>query len=196
MPNNDIRADHFNGVNRMNKAILEMERALELDPLSSWHRCTLALWKIFEGEFDRAIEISQETLEINPNNAWGLGNIAMAWAGKGMYDKAVSICQGLRNIPYYEGYLGYLYGKAGNIEEAQKILEDFLARSKKGYYSPYMIAMVYSGLGDNDKVFEWLDRAFDVRDPIQFSIKLEPSFAELHSDPRWTEQMKKRGLAD
>ena len=37
------------------------------------------------------------------------------------------------------------------LEEAQKILEDFLARSKKGYYSPFMIAMVYSGLGEDGR---------------------------------------------
>ena len=70
-----------------------------------------------------------------------------------------------------------------------------MARSKKGYYSPFMIAMVYLGLGENDKVFEWLDNAFKVRDPIQFDIKMEPPFVELHSDPRWMEVLKKRGLA-
>ena len=93
-------------------------------------------------------------------------------------------------------YLGYLYGKAGYIKEAKKILDDFLARSKREYFSPYMIATVYSGMGEKDKVFEWLDNAFETRDVTQWLIKADILFADLHSDPRWTEQLKKRGLAD
>ena len=113
-----------------------------------------------------------------------------------MFDKAISIIQEFRNIPMYAASLGYYYGKAGNMEEAQKILDDFWDRSKRGYFSPYFMAEVYNGLGDKDKVFECLDRAYEVRDLIQFWIKVSPLFKNLHSDPRWTEQMKKRGLAD
>ena len=113
-----------------------------------------------------------------------------------MYDKAISIMQGFRNIPVFASYLGYHYGKAGNIEEAHKILDDFMDRSKRGYFSSYLIALVYNGLGDKDKVFDWLDRAFDVRDSLQWMIKFFYWFTDLHSDPRWDEQMKKRGLAD
>ena len=113
-----------------------------------------------------------------------------------MYDKGISLLQKFVNVPGYAAVLGYLYGKAGKKEEAQGILDDFLTRSKKEYFSPYFIAIVYSGLGDKDKVFEWLDNAYEVRDRNQFMINFDITFHSLHSDPRWTEQMKKRGLAD
>jgi hypothetical protein len=89
-----------------------------------------------------------------------------------------------------------IHGKAGNIEEAQKILDDFLTRSKIEYFSPVMTATVYSGMGEKNKVFEWLDKAYEVRDATQLLIKVHLPFVDLHSDPRWTEQLKKRGLAD
>jgi len=54
-----------------------------------------------------------------------MGNSATALAEKGVYDKAIPIVQGLRDVPYYEAYLGYLYGKAGRIEEAKRALDDF-----------------------------------------------------------------------
>ena len=111
-----------------------------------------------------------------------------------MYNKAISMIQGLRDVPYWLAYLGYLYGKAGKFEEGKKILNYLLERSKKTYFSPYLIAMVYCGLGEEDMVFEWLDRAYEVRDPCQYSIKVDIEFHSLHSDPKWTEQMKKRGL--
>ena len=120
----------------------------------------------------------------------------MAYAGKGRYDEAISIIQGLRNNPYFEARLGYLYGKAGKSQEAQEILDDFLDQSERGYFSPYLIARIYSGLGDTEKVFEWLDNAYKVQDPNQYIIKVDITFDSFHSNPRWTEQMKKRGLAD
>ncbi len=183
-------------IGRTDEAILEAKRAVELDPLSSWHRGILAWGLTFAEQYDQAIEILQKTLELDENNPWILANLAGAYAGKGMYDKAISIIQGLRNIPFYAAHLGYYYGKAGKIEEAQKILDDFLDRSRRGYFSPYMIALVYSGLGEKDKVFEWLNKAHEVRDPWQWALKAEWVFHNLHSDPRWKEQMKKRGLID
>ena len=183
-------------VGRQDEAITEMERTIELDPLSSWHRACLCWWLVEIGQFDQAIEKAQETLEIDPDYSWALFPLALGYAGKGMYDQAISTIKKLRNIPFFAAILGYIYGRAGNKEEAQKILDDFLDRSKKGYFSPYLIAKIYSGLGKKDKVFEWLDKAHEFRDPWQFYIKVDNNFLNLHSDPRWTEQMKKRGLAD
>ena len=59
-----------------------------------------------------------------------------------------------------------------------------------------MIAQVYVGLGDKDKAFEWLDKAYEMHDITQIFIKVHFPFADLYSDPRWTEQLRKRGLAD
>jgi adenylate cyclase len=182
-------------VGHINEAILEIKRAIGLDPLSSFHRAVLGMFLFMAGQFDQAIEISQETLGFDPDNSWAIFSLAMGYAGKEMYDKAISTIHGHRNIPFCAAYLGYIYGKAGKIEEAQKILNDFLDRSKNGYFSPYMIATVYSGLGEKDKVFEWLDKAYEVREPWQALIKVDIVFHSLHSDPRWTEQLKKRGLA-
>ena len=184
-------------VGRLNEAIAEMKLAVKLDPMSSFHRAILGWLLCHANKFTQAIDQLQETLELDPKNPRSLSILAMAYAGKGMYDKAISIFQGIRDIPFfYVARLGYIYGEAGKIEEAQKILDDFLEQSKREYFSPYFIAIVYSGLDDKDKVFEWLDRAYRVQDPNQYIIKVDYAFDGLHSEPRWTEQMKKRGLAD
>ena len=89
-----------------------------------------------------------------------------------------------------------MYGIAGQIKEAQKILDGFLERSEKGYFSPNMIARVYAGLGEADRAFEWLDKSVEVRDPDNWAIKVDPHFDDLHSDTRWLKLMKKMNLAD
>ena len=114
-----------------------------------------------------------------------------------MYDKAILSLQRFSHIPpLYAAHLAWHYAKGGKREEAQNILSDFLVQSDRGYFSPFMIAGVFAGLDDKDKVYEWLDRAFDEHDPPQWMIKFHYWFTDLHSDPRWAEQMKKRGLAD
>ena len=118
-----------------------------------------------------------------PNGVGGAGCMCGAFSGA------------LMALGLFVGHQG-LNGKAGKKEETHKILNDFLDRSEKGYFSPYMIATVYSGLGEKDKVFEWLDKAYEVQDPWQALMKVDIVFDSLHSDPRWTEALKKRGLAD
>jgi tetratricopeptide (TPR) repeat protein len=179
-----------------NEAILESKLAIELEPLSSFYRALLGMYLVYTGQFDQAIETLQEGLELDPSHPWALGHFASAFTGKEIYEKAISILQGLRDIPLFEPYLAYTYGKAGKSEEAQKILDDFLARSKKGYFSPYSIALIYSGLSDKNKAFEWLDKAYEIQDPRQFLIKIDHVFDSLYSDTSWDDQMKKRGLAD
>ena len=183
-------------VGRIDEAIEEAKRTVEFDPLSISDRYHLAWFLTFDGQLERAIEISQETLELDPNSEGVSYVLALAYSGKEMHEKAISILRGLRNIPIFQAHLGYLYGKAGKIKEAQKILDELHQRSKREYISAYMIAIVYSGIGEKDKVFEWLDKAYEERDVTQVFLKVYPTFINLHSDPRWTEQLKKRGLAD
>jgi TolB-like protein/cytochrome c-type biogenesis protein CcmH/NrfG len=189
-------SNYLAAIGHMNEAIVEAKRAVEFDPLSSWYLFFLGRKLTYSQQFDQAINLLLKALELDSNNNLVLSVLAEAYAGKGMYDKAISMIQGFRNIPSSEARLGYLYGKAGKRDVALKILEEFLEQSKRGYISPYYIAYVYAGLGDKDKVFEWLDKAYDLRDLVQWLIKVDSIFDDLHSDPRWTEQMKKRGLAD
>ena len=74
--------------------------------------------------------------------------------------KAVSIT---RKSPFALGLLGYAYGLAGKREEAEEILAVVLERSEHGYFSPWFIALIYAGLGDKDKAFEFLEKAYEDR---------------------------------
>jgi tetratricopeptide (TPR) repeat protein len=189
-------AVYLSALGRLDEAIKSEECALELDPLSSWFRYWLGWYECCSRNFNKAIEISQETLDLDPNNPWVSSVLGRAYGGKGLYDKAISIVQRFEEVPYLAAVLGYLYGKAGNKEKAQETVNSFLARSNKGYFSPYMIALVYAGLGEKDEVFEWLDSAYEVRDHLQVFLKGDIAFHSFHSDPSWAEHMRKRGLPD
>jgi TolB-like protein/Tfp pilus assembly protein PilF len=182
-------------VGRVYEAIEETKGSLELDPLSINAAALVGGAYYMAREFDKAIDHIQKTLELSPNASLPLQVLAMSYAAKGMYDEAISILQQFKDIPLLETFIGYVYGKAGKKKEAQEILDEFLKRSEKDYFSPYMIAFVYAGLGENDKTFECLEKSIEEHD-TNWSVKVEPPFDDLRSDPRWTDLMKKMNLAD
>ncbi|NIV00539.1 MAG: hypothetical protein GWN55_04295 [Phycisphaerae bacterium] len=58
----------------------------------------------------------------------------------------------------------------------------------------YQIAVIYSGLGEKDLAFEWLERAYEAHSPLLVWIKFAPEFDILHPHPRWKNFMKRMGL--
>jgi hypothetical protein len=59
---------------------------------------------------------------------------------------------------------------------------------------PYLLAVVYEGLGDKDRLFTELDNAFAERSTWLPWLKLDPKWDNVHSDPRFTSLVKRVGL--
>jgi len=189
-------AQYLIGLGRADAAIEKMKHALELDPFSVFLNSMLGSIFGFARKFDQAIAQLEKTLELAPNEPHALSILAVAYAHKGMYDEGIMMIKHIRDIPITKWFLGGIYIMAGKMEEAQKIIDGFLNRAKREYFSPFMIASVYARMGDKDKVFEWLEKAFEEHDPNNLHIKVSPQFDDLHSDPRWKKLMEKMGLAD
>jgi hypothetical protein len=60
-----------------------------------------------------------------------------------------------------------------------------LERAKTEYVSPYEIAVIYAGLGDKDRAFEWLEKAYEERATLLVYFRMDPRIWSLHSDPRF-----------
>jgi tetratricopeptide (TPR) repeat protein len=80
---------------------------------------------------------------------------------------------------------------AGKATEAKAIINQLEALSKKRYVSPLYFAIVYTGLKDNDKAIEYLDKAFDARHPGLVLIRIEPMFDGLRGDERFKALIKR-----
>jgi hypothetical protein len=59
---------------------------------------------------------------------------------------------------------------------------------------PETIATVYAGLGDRDKAFEWLEKAYQERSPRLTWLKVEPMLDSIRSDPRYADLLRRMGL--
>jgi TolB-like protein/Tfp pilus assembly protein PilF len=120
-----------------------------------------------------------------------LGNV---YRQKGMYQPAIS--EFLKAVhlagggdrygdQYYEAAVGSAYAVAGNTNEARKILADLVQRSKSRYVPAYGIATIYAGLGDRDRVFEWLEKGYQDRSTSMAYLKVDPVMKDFRSDPRF-----------
>jgi hypothetical protein len=92
-------------------------------------------------------------------------------------------------------FLAFAYAAAGEKREALKILRGLGEQSKRARVPPYHIAIVHAGLGENDRALEWLERAFERHAVDLFTLKVEPMLDGLRSTPRFTDLVRRVGLA-
>jgi tetratricopeptide (TPR) repeat protein len=183
------------GMGRFDESAAEARRAKELDPISpSIH--IYAAWSLYHArQFDRSIEEAQKAIELDPGVRTAYIIIVRAYAQKKMFAEAIAEGERARGIskdhPYSLGSLGYAYAVAGKPEEARKILEKLKELSARSYVSPYHIATIYVGLGENYKGLEYLEKTCDERDEMVQFFKVEPMLDSIRTDPRFTKLLQR-----
>jgi tetratricopeptide (TPR) repeat protein len=90
-------------------------------------------------------------------------------------------------------FLGYGYAAAGRKVEAQKVLDQLNEFSKGRYVPAFHRAIIYAGLGEKDKAFEWLRKAYEEEHFI-IAIKVHPAYDPLRSDPRFADLLRRMNL--
>ena len=81
--------------------------------------------------------------------------------------------------------LAHATALSGNHPEAQKLLDQLQWQSRKQYVSPYYIATVFLGLGENDTAMDWLEKALADRSNGLVFLRVEPELDPLRSNPRF-----------
>jgi len=118
-------------------------------------------------------------------------------AQKHDYTTAISEFQrakSLSDVPWNYAGLGYLYASSGRRQDALQVIADLKAKAKQRYVSSYAVATVYAGLGDRDKAFESLEKAYDERSSALTWLKVEPMLDSVRSDPRYVDLIRRMGL--
>jgi len=185
---------------RSEEAIVEQKRALELDPLSLIINRVLALDFYYARRYDQAIEQEQLTLEMDSNFAFVHLQLGQAYLQNSMYKQGIAECEKELLVsprhPYALSGLGYAYAVAGRSAEAQKLLDQLNAVSEQKYVPAVSRVGVYVGLGDKEKAFEWLGRAYEDRSigSTFVTIKMDPIYDPLRSDQRFRDLIRRVGL--
>jgi serine/threonine-protein kinase len=184
----------FSELGRFDDAIAAEKKALELDPLSTFLNTDLAFFLYWARRFEEATTQIRKTLELDPNNAfahsilgWCLISKRNTAEARTEFKKATM----LDDLPWYISSLGYACAVSGDRAKAEEILQELEELAKQRYVSPANRAAVCLGLGDNEKALDWLEKAYDDRDPIFWWINGDLLYDGVRGMPRFKALVQK-----
>jgi len=183
---------------RFDEALKEMNRSVELDPFSLVANTAAGSALYYAGRYDQAIEQLRKCIAMDQNFGPAHLFLGRAFKQKAAYAEASAEVQ--RALDLSGGgsnelaALGHTFAIAGRTLDAVKILDDLKERSKQTYVQPVGIAGIYIGLGDKDRAFEWLQRAYEDRSGWLIYLNVDPMFHPLRQDPRFRELIRRVGL--
>jgi TolB-like protein/Flp pilus assembly protein TadD len=182
---------------RTDEALAQARQAEELDPLSYVATTHLAVVHYFGRQNDVAIRLVHDLLKV-ADTAPAHGLLGMAYEVQQNYEAAIAEYQaGLRLVPahsYIRGMLGHAYAKSGRVAEARALLQFANAGFEQGGLSDLKASYIYMGLGEQDRVFERLERDYEQRDPELLYINADPVFDPVRTHPRFVALVRKMGL--
>ena len=183
---------------RFEQAITELKLAQELEPLSSEISTFLGVSLYFARRYDQAIEIFHKILDLDPN--YWFAHLSLGWVYEqtGEIQGSVGALQKAweleGSILHILAALGRAYAVSGKRDEAKRVLAELQEKSRQSYVPLYSIAIIYAGLGENDKAFEWLEKAYEDRSMFLTWLKVDPQLNSLRADPRFAALLRKVGL--
>jgi len=186
-------------VGRRQEALGEVQRTLELEPVSLVMNSSGALIHLFARDYEKTLEQAYKTVDLDPHfpppHLW----IGWAYAKKRMYPKAVAELEKALALvgfnPRYLATLGYCYADSGNSVAARKVLSELEQLSVKRYISPYEFAAVHAGLNEKEQALTWLERAFEERSSWLTLLRVDSRLDGLHEDPRFRNLAQRIGLS-
>ena len=146
-------------------------------------------------QFDQALRAEREALEFDSN--LGKGNYMFGWVyrEKGMYEEAIAEFREALETGPPRGRCtsspGNTYARAGRVREARECIRQLKQRSDVETVETYGIAIIHAGLGEKDQAFEWLEKAYEVRDQGMSSLKVDPTLDPLRSDARFQDLLRR-----
>jgi len=202
---NNATAHHYysktlNVMGLFDKAKAQIKQAQELDPLSLPINADFVTPLYHARKYDEAIEQCMKTIEMDPHfpaTYWYLGLIYFA---KAMWMDAIEAHKKFVTLmgesPFALCWLGCDFAASGQRDEALKILDKLNQLSNEMYVSPFCLFIIYLGLDEKDKLFDYLEKTYVERAPLLTYINTTPLFDSISDDPRFKALLKKMGLPE
>ena len=181
----------FMALGRFPESIAHVERAEQLDPLSSTVQSAFGRVLYRARKFDQAIPHLNQAIALEPRSSDAYGRLADVYEALGRYDEALALYERvhlLRGRPVRDPDIAIVLARMGRRDEANHIVA-----SLRNTSPPAQLAQAYAVLGDKEEAFRLLFRHADERNGLNY-VKTEPRFDSLHSDPRWPALLRRMNL--
>ena len=191
-------AEHLAWQGRFDEALRESERARQLDPLSLIIATDNGAILYYARQYDRAIEQFRAVRDMDPNFP-RTGLILQAYTQKGVLAEVRVELEEARKT-YGDGpatcsELAYIYGRTGQQAQARQELAKLEQWNQRQPLDPVAFVIAYIGMGNDDQAFAWLEKAYMQHSNAMTTLKVDPLYDPLRSDPRFQNLLSRVGLA-
>ena len=176
-------------VGRSEEAKDELLIAQALDPVSPIVARDLAKVYYYLGDYEAALEQCDHTIELDPHFAPAYSLLGFVQERRGEFDESSAAFQHAIQLspqsPTFRVALGRAFALLGKKHDALMILNEMLELAAKRYVAPFDLALLHFAVDNPDEGFHWLTKAFDDRGIEIMSLRVDPRFEPVRSDPRF-----------
>jgi serine/threonine-protein kinase len=178
---------------RLDEAVHVLRLAEQLDSRAPHINTNLGRAFYWGRQWAPAIEQFLIALELDPNFWMARIYLGLTYEQQARYQEALAeFRKSISFFPEALAYVGHGLAVSGKMSEARKVLDEY-RRSKSP--KAWALATLYAGLGDRDQAFAWLEKAAEERFVVLASLKVDPVFDSLHSDPRFAKLLRRMRLS-
>jgi len=179
---------------RKDEAIREHELDQDYDPLGAFNTAWLAWLYAYYGEYEKAENAVEKTFELDSTYSVGFLARGLILQKQGRNEESIAVFQKLASLyPWQKGLLGVAYARAGQTENAQKILAE-LESQPDTPWKAWEIAVLHNALGNTEEAIQWLHfephhayvpwaRVIPFNEPLRKDTAFHTLMAEMNLPP-------------
>jgi len=186
---------------RLDGAISEVRHGLEYDPLSIYMQAFLGVLLLTSKKYQQAAEHLQTALDLEPSNFIARSSLGVAYCFQSRIEEGIAEIQKAIDLSDRDEWpvaaLGVVQAAFGDRSQAREILVELEQRARDEYVSAIHIAAIHAQLGEKDRAFEWLERAYEERCSLLFAVEngyIGRTFDILEDEPRFQDLLRRIGL--
>jgi serine/threonine-protein kinase len=194
-------ASYLNRMGRHDEAIAEAKQKQELEPLSVSVQADLGHMLYFARRYDEAIEQFKKAIDMDPKFAPAHARLGITYLQKGMNGEAILELEKARAFddsperPGRFAWPAYAYAVLGQRDKAKQMLTELKEQAKQRHIPPINFATIYTGLGEKDQAFAWLEKVYEEHGGRELGeVRVNPMFDSLRSDPRFASLLRRVNL--
>jgi tetratricopeptide (TPR) repeat protein len=179
---------------RLDEAIAQLGRAVELDPLSVSLQANRALLDYFAGRYGDADTRLRQALARDSTDVTAQWGLALVYEQQGRLDDAIAILERISGTsPLRRSSLAHAYAMAGKTNQARAVLAALREQASQLYVTSYWFALVHAGLGEREEALRDLERAYEERSTVLAYLLIDPRLTSLRGEPRFLALARRMG---
>ncbi|HZI82766.1 MAG TPA: adenylate/guanylate cyclase domain-containing protein [Casimicrobiaceae bacterium] len=178
---------------RVDEALELTHKAVALDPLSAPTHRQAAMVAVMCERFDEAAASFGLALDLAPRSGLNQAFLAITRLFQGRTEEALSLAGAESHDVFRNLAFAMIHHALGHATESKDALQALI--DGFGWTAAYQVAEAHAYRNEIDEAFEWLERAYQQRDPGTTYSATDVILRPLHGDPRWQPFLQRMGLA-